>query len=172
MRAWKDVATLVKTKNLKGRFVARPAAGLPFVLEEGMQVAFVPPQTDVPREGVVVSTKELDGQSWEVAFDSVNDESVAHELVGCHCLVRRVDIPDVSSEEPAFWLGWRVVDEGGALIGEVVEMVENPAHPLLEVEKPNGAGRASIPVVDEFIVAIDEAEGEIVVDLPDGLLDL
>ena len=40
MRAWADVAVLAKTKNLKGRFVVRAAAGLPFLLEEGDEVAF------------------------------------------------------------------------------------------------------------------------------------
>ena len=173
MREWIDVATLVKTKNLKGRFVARPATNLPFLLQEGMRVAFVPPQTDLPRGGAVVFAGEIDGRSCEVGFDSVCDEATAHGLVGCHCLVKRADVGSFSVEdEPAAWVGWCVVDEGGASIGEVVALTENPAHPLLEVERPDGHGVASIPVVEEFIVAVDEDSRTVTVNLPAGLLDL
>ena len=49
MRAWTDVAVLARTKNLQGGFVAQSAAGLPFLLSEGLEVAFVPPVSDAPR---------------------------------------------------------------------------------------------------------------------------
>lgn len=173
MRTWRDVATLVKTRGLNGRFVARPAASLPFVLEEGMQVAFVPPQTDCPRRGVVSSVAERDDGSYEVSFDSVTDEDVARCLVGSHCLVRRSDIEDVDGDEPAeAWVGWSVLDASGALIGEITGFEDNPAHLLMEVERPDNAGSALIPVVDEFIVQVDDDARTVVTELPAGLLDL
>ena len=172
MRTWKNVATLVKTKNLNGRFVARPAADFPFMLEEGCEVAFVPPQTDLPRRGRVTYVRDLDGKSYEVGFDSVGDESAAYGLVGCRCLVRRDDIDDgVYEDEPAAWVGWRVAEFGGDLVGEVSSLVENPGQALLEVRRPDDA-MAYIPVVDEFIRDGDVDTGVILVDLPAGLLDL
>ena len=173
MRTWKDVATLVKTKNLNGRFVARTAADLPLLLEEGMEVALVPPQTDLPRSGVVDYVCELADGSFEIGFDSVKDETSAHGLVGSHCLVRRSCIQDqLDAEVSASWSGWRVVDVSGHAVGEVVEIIDNPGQSLLVVNRGAELPEAFIPLVDAFIVSVDENEREIVVDVPDGLLTL
>ena len=172
MRTWKDVATLTKTRSLNGRFVARPAADLPFALEVGTEVAFVPPQTDMPRRGVVDFARDIDGSVYEVGFDSVTDEACARALVGCHCLVRIEDIDVALYEDgPATWVGWKVIEADGGLVGEVASLIENPGQALLEVNREN-ANTAYIPVVDEFICDVDVENREIVVDLPAGLLDL
>ena len=173
MRTWKDVATLVKRKNLNGRFVARPAAGLPFVLEEGQEVALVPPQTDLPRSAVVELVRDLGDGSFEVQFDSITDEATASGLVGCHCLVRRSDVQGKLSCAPeASWEGWRVVDESGGLIGEVHGLLDNPGQSLLEVGRGEGLPMAYIPVVDAFICDVREDVRTITVTLPEGLLTL
>lgn len=172
MRAWKDVATLVKTKNLKGRFVARPAADLPFVLEEGMRVAFVPPQTDLPREAVVDFVGEHGDSLFEVGFDVIEDETTAHGLVGCHCLVRRDDLElEELEEQPEAWAGWRVFDADGSLVGEVSEFIDKPGQALLSVVRAGG-GAVFLPVADELIVEVDPDARRIVMEIPAGLLEL
>ena len=172
MRTWKNVATLVKTKGLQGRFVVRSAAGLPFLLEEGMQVAFVPPRTDLPRTGVVDFVRPIDDDTYEVGFDSVTADTDVHGLVGCRCLVKRSAIDESALvEAPGFWMGWNVELVSGEEVGSVVDLIENPGQSLLEIERDH-ANNAFIPVVDEFIVSIDEEAKRIVVDVPAGLLDL
>jgi 16S rRNA processing protein RimM len=56
-----------------------------------------------------------------------------------------------------------VRDRAGALLGSVVAVEANPAHDLLVLD-----GGALVPMV--FVVSSDE--GVVVVDPPDGLLDL
>ena len=173
MRRWKDVATLVKPKKLNGRFVARPAAGLPFLLEEGMEVAFVPPQNDLPRRGTLDYVRESPDGSYEVGFDTVRDEAAARALSGSHCLVRRADIDeDLLEDLDVSWEGWRIVDESGTLIGEATNMLDTPGQTLLEVSRGAGLPLSYIPVVDEFIVEVDEHDHRIVVAVPEGLLTL
>ena len=55
MRGWIDVAYLAKPKNLNGGLVARGASGLPALLHEGLEAAFVPPVIDAPRHARVVN---------------------------------------------------------------------------------------------------------------------
>ena len=173
MRTWKDVATLVKTKNLNGRFVARMAADLPLLLEEGMEVALVPPQTDLPRNGVVDYVNELSDGTLELGLSTVKDEACAHGLVGSHCLVRLAAIQDkLDTYALETWEGWRVVDAQGAVLGEVADVIDNPGQSLLVVNRGDDLPEAFIPLVDAFIVNVDEDAREIVVDLPDGLLTL
>lgn len=172
MRTWKDVATLVKPKRLDGRFVARCAADFPFMLEEGTHVALVPPRTDLPRSVTVNYAREIDDTSYELGFEEVIDETQAHGLVGCHCLIERANIDESLYEhEPASWEGWTVVDGEGNAIGTVHDVMHNPGQSLLEVNRLENKP-AYIPVVDEIIRAVDVEERTITVSLPDGLLDL
>jgi len=138
-----------------------------------MEVALVPPQTDLPRSGVVDFVRELADGSFEIGLDSVKDEASAHGLVGSHCLVRRCCIEDrLDAEDSASWSGWRVLDVSFGEIGEVVEIVDNPGQSLLVVDRGSDRPEAFIPLVDAFIASVDETERVIVVDVPEGLLTL
>ena len=172
MRAWMDVAALAKTRNAKGRLVVKSTAGLPFLLEEGDEVAFVPPRTDVVRRAVVQAVYPVDDRLADVEFEGV-DGDTARALVGCHCLIRRSSIDESQlREEPAFWNGWHVVDDAAGPIGEVVDVIDNPGQMLLRVKRPYGLGDVLVPVVDEIVRDVDAVSQTISVALPNGLLDL
>ena len=92
--------------------------------------------------------------------------------------------------------GFAVCDEVQGFLGRVVRIEENPAHPLLVVMREEDASSIQgqsfedqtnlqdtdnnnaaytevlIPLVDAFVVDIDENACVIKVSLPDGLLDL
>ena len=171
MRTWIDVADLAKSKNVDGRFDAVAAAGLPFVLEEGDEVALVPPQLDVPRNVVVESVKPISDDSAEIRFQGVDDADVAQQLVGMHCLIKR-DLLDegVFESAPALWQEWPVIDRHAGQIGVVCGIIENPGQDLLEVERDGGT--VLVPLVDEIVESVDVDAGCIYVNLPNGLLDL
>lgn len=172
MRTWIDVAYLAKTRNSKGRFAARAAAGLPFLLEPGDEVAFVPPQTDVPRSACVKEVRLIDDVSADIEFEGVATMELAQQMIGMHCLIRRELVDeDVFRASPGTWEGWRVVDSLAGEVGTVSGLVENPAQMLLEVLRPDGA-TALVPAVEEIIREVDIETGTIYVDLPKGLLDL
>jgi len=174
MRPWVDVAYLAKTRNLDGSFVVKATTGLPFLLEEGMEVAFVPPQTDCPRRVHVEHIRLVDDESAEVKFDAVNDSDVAHQLLGCHCLARRAELDEeLLNAAPVKWQGWTVVDAERGLLGSVSDIIENPGQDLLEVDRGgDAADPLLIPVVEEFIIDVDPDNLCITVDVPQGLLEL
>ena len=170
------IAELAKTKNLDGGLVARSAKGLPFLLEPGMEVTFVPPQLGVPRSAKVESVRE-EGTQYVVHFDGIDDIDAATTVAGCFCLVHRSLLPEtLNAAEEGTFLGVEVRDAHGAALGTVIEIEQNPAHPLLVVAQ--GGRTVRIPAVDEFIVDYQapssevESAGVLVVDVPAGLLDL
>ena len=172
MRAWANVAELAKPKNLIGGLVARSAPGLPFLLREGLEVAFVPPQLDAPRRARVVSVQEQAKGAFLVTFEGVDSIEVAERLAGCCCLVRRADLPQDALVAPGAGLeGFEVRDARAGRVGLVAEMVEGPGQTLLSVERPDGR-TSLVPFVDAFVVSVDEDARRIDVDVPDGLLDL
>ena len=171
MRTWVDVSVLAKSRNLDGRFVARAAAGLPFLLEEGDSIALVPPKLDLPRTVTVSLGVLLDDERAEISFEEVSDAGIASELVGMHCLIKR-DLIDAESfkEAPALWEGWPIVDASLGEIGTLAGVVENTAQTLLEVDR-NGS-IVLVPFVDEIVTEIDVDGERILVNLPNGLLEL
>lgn len=174
MRTWIDIAELAHTKNLNGGLVARSAAGLPFLLREGMSVALVPPVLDAPRNVTVESLQMRGDFEAFVFFEEVADADTAEALVGCHCLVRRdeaglgefEDVSDLPS-----WEGWQVFDAREGFVGTVSGIDERPYQPLLVVAR-EGRADALVPLVDDFLVGIDEEARRIDMRLAPGLLDL
>ena len=172
MRTWIDVAVLAKCRNSKGRFAVRATAGLPFLLEPGDEVAFVPPRTDMPRRAIVDEVRETGEDSADVLFAEIQDRDVAQALVGSHCLIRRELVDEEALRQaPAIWDGWEVVDEVEGPIGHVAGFVQNPGQSLVEVERPGGK-TALIPVVDEIVLDVDPEARLVRVAVPNGLLDL
>lgn len=107
-----------------------------------------------------------------VAFREVGTRSEAEALRGRY-LVR----PFEELEPPGEGEVWRhelqgleVFTREGVRLGVVRDLVEVAACDLLEV---SGEGREHlIPFRKEFVVEVDVAGGRVVVDPPDGLLDL
>lgn len=62
-----------------------------------------------------------------------------------------------------------VVNEQGRKLGVVHDVVEYPAHKVVEVKTADGM--VIVPMVDEIILSIDVKKKEIVVRPPEGLFD-
>ncbi len=155
-----------------------PTEGLPFLLEEGMEVTFVPPVLRIPRSGKVSALEEVGEGRYMVWFDCIDNRTDAEKLEGHFCLVRTSVLPEGFADQGTLDLvGFSVVDEAGKLIGTVQGLEENPAHALLVVKRAGSSDDSEqdevlIPLVDEFLVAVEEEAREIRVTLPEGLLEL
>ena len=170
MHDWANVAELVKPKSLQGGLVARSAPGLPFLLCEGLGVAFVPPALDAPRRGTVVEVKELGGDVYLVTFDSVDTIDAAEALAGCSCLVKRSDLPSGFDEQDERGpVGFEVIDEAEGSLGSVVRIIDNGAQQLLSIGGP--CGEILVPLVDAIVLSMDEEQKIVFTRIPAGLLE-
>jgi ribosomal 30S subunit maturation factor RimM len=64
----------------------------------------------------------------------------------------------------------KVVTKTGEILGEVVRVLCPPGQTLLEVQGARGS--FLIPAVPELVRRIETEAGRIVVELPEGLVDL
>ena len=67
-------------------------------------------------------------------------------------------------------LGMRVETIGGDTVGTVQEVYEMGPADLLEVRAEHGT--VMVPYRPEIVVEVDPEEGKLILDPPDGLLDL
>jgi 16S rRNA processing protein RimM len=110
-----------------------------------------------------VATAREHQDRWLVRFDGVEDRNAAEVLRGV-LLTADASEPDDNDE---LWvhelIGSDVFDRAGAPLGRITAVEANPAHDLLVLDRG-----ALIPVV--FVV--EHGDGRVVVDVPEGLLDL
>jgi 16S rRNA processing protein RimM len=98
-----------------------------------------------------------------VRFEGIDDRDAAERIRGA--LLTAEPLPEPPAGE--VWvhdvIGAEVVDRAGAVLGRVTSVEANPAHDLLVIDT-----KVLVPMV--FVV--DQSPGRLVVDVPDGLLDL
>ncbi|MGA5302927.1 ribosome maturation factor RimM [Nucisporomicrobium flavum] len=173
-----EVLVTVRTDDPEARFVA----GAVFTTEvpRDRRVS-TGPATAAPQGAryQVPDKLTLESLRWHqgrviAQFEGVHDRNVAEELRGVLLQVDSADVepPDDPDEFNDHQLiGLSVVSVDGAELGVVDRIDHAPASDLIVLRKAAG-GTALIPFVSQIVPTVDLAGGRVVVDLPEGLLDL
>jgi 16S rRNA processing protein RimM len=98
-----------------------------------------------------------------VRFEGITDRNAAEELRGAMLVGEPLDDPGEGRVWVHELVGEEVRDVHGTTLGRVTAVEVNPAHDILVLD-----GGALVPMV--FVV--DRQAGVVVVDPPDGLLDV
>ena len=106
-----------------------------------------------------------------LAFEGINDRNQIEELRD-QLISSDVDLDSLAPGEYHFQqlIGSEVFLKSGELVGVVDEIVKLPGQDLLSVNKDGK--EVLIPMVKQIIVSIDIKTKKIVVDPPEGLLDV
>ena len=170
------VGHLNKAHGTKGEFFVWPLTDhpdsvyVPEALLRPGNVEGVEPDPDLPPLRVVAARPFKRG--YLVSFAGVKDRDAAERLQGRYLFVESDAIEPLAEGEVFYHqlLGMQVVTKDGEPVGEIREVYElRPAH-LLEVQGPRG--EVMIPFVRHIVVEVDADAGRMVIDPPEGLLDL
>ena len=171
-----EVSVVVRTDEPEERFVP----GSVFVTEvpRDRRVSTGPAAVagvrfEVPKQLVLEQIRWHQGRGI-AQFENIYDRNVAEELRGVYLQVDSADValPDDPDEFLDHQLiGLRVESADGTLHGTVDRIDHAPASDMIVLRKAGG-GTALIPFVTAMVPTVDVAGGRIVVDLPEGLLDL
>ena len=107
-----------------------------------------------------------------IRLEGIDSRDQAEWLAGRYVLRPLADLPPLEDGEVFYHdlLGMRVESGDGETVGEVVEVFElSPMH-LLQVARESGT--ALIPFARDMVRRLDREGKRLVMDLPDGLLDL
>jgi 16S rRNA processing protein RimM len=124
------------------------------------------------RDYVVDSAREHSGRLL-VRLDGVADRSAADSMRGTLFLVDSADLPPI--EEPDEFYdhqleGLQVVTTTGTPVGSVAEVLHTAAGELLSVRTDEG--EVLVPFVSAIVTSVSLVDQTIVIDPPDGLLEL
>lgn len=110
------------------------------------------------------------GRVWAVRLEGVASREAAEALVGCEVLAWREDFGEAGADRH-FWAdleGLPVMTVGGEPVGKVSGLYETGAVDVLVVTGERG--EVLVPLAP--YVTVELAAGRVVVDPPEGLLDL
>jgi len=99
-----------------------------------------------------------------ISFAGVADRTAAEALRGCLLEVPISSLPVLPEGEyyPFELAGLRVEDEDGRPVGEVLELLDTPAHPVLSLRLADG-GDLLVPFTMEAVPTVDVAGERLVV---------
>jgi 16S rRNA processing protein RimM len=147
-----EVGRVAKAHGLRGEVVVALSTNRPERVARGSVL-------HVDGRPLTVASSRPHQQRHIVRFEGIDDRSAAEALHGRVLRAEPLQDPD------ALWvhelIGATVVDQHGTEHGEVTAVEVNPASDLLVLE-----GGALIPLT--FVV--EQGDGRISVDVPDGLL--
>lgn len=168
MKTGKDsflpVGSIVKAHGLNGEVVVDPVVVSPEQLEEHKLFYIRNQRGDWIPVSVESGRLRQKGfkTSFFVKFEQVADRNAAESMRGqqIYLPVGEVGTAGDDGSNPQSYIGYRVTSDHGDMYGEIVDVMNNPAHPILEVS--GDLGRFMIPMVSAYIVEVDDEKHHIV----------
>lgn len=132
-----------------------------FVMEDGLPVPWHIAEARRKGDGYLVRIKDVD------TLEDVARFTGSRVFVTADMLSEPTDDGEILYED---LVGYTISD-GNDILGVIVDVDDSTSNVIFDVERPGGE-RFLVPAADDFIEQIDQIKKEIVMILPDGLLDL
>ncbi len=115
---------------------------------------------------------KLQGNDAIVSFEDVQGIEQARKLVSCRLFLPLKFLPDLGDRQ--FYLheivGYRVIDEKAGQLGKIKSIYDANGNRLIGVDYKGK--EILIPLNDDFIIRTDKVNKELLMNLPEGLLDI
>lgn len=136
----------------------------------GAQIA-----TDPAENGplTVSSVRFVGGEKAVVAFAEVPDRNAAEALRGTMLVIDTADLPELEDDDEFYdheLVAMTATLADGTELGPVTDVVHGPGGDTLAIEY--GDRELLVPFVRAIVPTIDRATGTLVIDPPEGLLEL
>ena len=171
-----QVAQVLKSNGTDGELVMsfRAIAPEDINLQEPVFIVF----DGLPVPFFIESFTKRGNSKALVRLTGIHCQDDVDEIAGKAVYIEEGEEQEMSLEEDGFaaLVGWMLLtpssDSGEDMelieVGEITDFVDIPNNPCIEVETENGA--VMIPLHEDFILAVDEENLEIIMQIPAGLL--
>ena len=107
-----------------------------------------------------------------VQFEDVDSEEEADSIMNCDVYLPLSMLPKLTGNKFYFHevIGFEIEDKRLGVFGKIVSINDTTAQPLFEVL--NGEVEMLIPMIDHFLVEIDRENKKVIMDLPEGLVEM
>lgn len=163
-----EVGVVIGIHGLRGDLKIRPLPTGDLALPGARKVFLKDSQGLLVQHEAVRSTQHK--QNILVRLAGLDNLYAVEPLVGSSVWMAKEDLPELADEH-YYWSdldGLEVIDQQKGVLGRVVGMFATPAHNILEVD--GSAGEILIPAIEPFLMRVDRDQGQLHVNLPEGLI--
>jgi len=140
-------------------------------LYENMESVFVEQNKHLVPFFIVTSSLHK-GDFLRTRFEDIDSEEDADSIMGNAVYLPLSALPKLEGNKFYFHevIGFDAEDQRLGVIGKIVSINDSSAQPLFEILK--GDVEILVPMIDDFIVKIDRENKKVVLNTPEGLVDL
>ncbi|SNR43858.1 16S rRNA processing protein RimM [Lutibacter agarilyticus] len=112
------------------------------------------------------------GNQLRIQFEDILTEADADAILGSELYLPLEFLPKLTGNKFYFHeiIGFDIEDVHNGYVGEITGVNDSSAQPLFEINA-NGI-EIFIPMIDDFIKKVDRDNNKIIVEAPEGLIDL
>ncbi len=161
---------IVKKYSFKGELLIKLDTDEPNLYENLDSVLIDLRGTFVPF--FIESSQLHKSELLRVKFEDVDTEADADALIKSECYLPLSFLPELDDDKFYFHeiIGFTVEDKNFGTVGTIIGVNDTTAQSLFEIDR---AGiEILIPMNDAFISKVDKPNKTIIVDTPEGLIDL
>jgi len=161
---------IVRKHSFKGEVVIKLDTDEP-ELYENMESIFVLHGTNLVPFFIEKSLLQK-GNQLRTKFEGVDTESDADAILKSGVYLPLTMLPKLTGSQFYYHeiIGFTLEDVNFGKVGKIVGINEKTAQPLFEVDREGV--EIFVPMIDNFIKKIDRENNKIIVETPEGLIDL
>jgi len=169
MSLYLKIGKLVAAFGLQGELILKHSLGKKTSLK-GLQAIFIEDRKESFLPWFIESVKIKTAEEIYLKLEGVNTREDAIKLVQKMVWIPEPDFKKFSVKtSPVNLLGFTVIDQGKKL-GEILELIEQPHQLLCRIEI--NTKEVLIPLNESTLQKVDKKNRQVLVSLPDGLLEI
>ena len=169
MTEYFKIGKLVSAFGLKGELILHHNLGKKTSLK-GLQAIFIEEKKSAFIPWFIESTRIKSNEEIYLKLQDVNTREAAIKLAQKEVWLTETDFKKFSAKSsPINFLGYTIIEKEKEL-GTILEVIEQPHQLLCRIEIETK--EVLIPLHEDTIIKIDQKKKQIIVDLPEGLLEI
>lgn len=169
MAEYFKIGKFAAAHGVQGQLVLQHGLGKKTSLA-GLQAIFIEEKKNSFLPWFVQSTKIKSDNETYISLDGINTREAALKLVQKNAWFTEADFKKFAAKSaPANLLGYTVIDNDNPL-GPILEVIEQPHQLLCRLDIQSK--EVLIPLNEAFLQKIDHRKKQVLVTLPEGLLDI
>ena len=169
MDTYINIGKIVAAHGLSGELLVKHHLGKKESFSK-IKIYFIEEQKDTFLPWFPISEKSKSDDESLIQLEGIDDREKALTLVKKQIWIKEKEFNElVSSDAPISFLGFTLYN-GDIEVGDVVEVIEQPHQVLCKIM--HDQKELLIPIHPDFIKKIDKKKKQLIVSLPEGLLEL
>ena len=169
MAEYFKIGKLVAVYGLKGELLLKHELGKKTSLK-GLQAIFIEERKNSFIPYFIAATKIKGNEEIYLQLEGINSREAAIKITQKEIWLPEVDFKKFAAKSaPASLLGYTIINSKEPL-GEILELIEQPHQLLCRLEIKGK--EVLIPLHEETLKKINHNKKEVLVELPDGLLEI